>query len=84
LVSEKKTKDFGKTMTMSILTEQEKFKTSSLFKSHFVANFLKRYRYNKRDLFGICCEIVFPLVIIIVGLVLSKIGQSRIASFPTM
>lgn len=37
------------------------------FFKHFLALFKKRIRYSKRDLFGINCEVIFPIILIFFG-----------------
>jgi len=43
-----------------------------LFKSHFHALSVKRYHYFKRDKKGLCCEILLPVIMIIVGILITK------------
>lgn len=39
-----------------------------LFFIHFVALFLKRVRFFKRDLRGLICEVFLPMAVVLVGL----------------
>lgn len=41
---------------------------------HFNALILKRMRYYKRDLFGIACEILLPIVCVFLGLLLKELA----------
>jgi ATP-binding cassette subfamily A (ABC1) protein 3 len=40
---------------------------------HFLALFLKRYRYFKRDIRGLICELLLPAAIVLAGLSLMTI-----------
>ena len=45
----------------------------SLFTSHFSALIIKRLRIQKKDWVGIICELIFPFLFIISGLLLMGI-----------
>jgi len=51
---------------------------------HFWTNVKKKFRYNRRDLFGIACELLFPVFFIIVGILLAKLGLSLISNSPVI
>ena len=46
----------------------------SIFFSHFAGLFIKRYHYSKRDKKGILCEIVVPIIMVLLGLLLTTIS----------
>jgi ATP-binding cassette subfamily A (ABC1) protein 3 len=46
---------------------------SALFITHTIGLLLKRVRYFKRDLRSLCCEILLPCIIVLVGLSLMTI-----------
>lgn len=49
---------------------------------HFWTNIKKKFRYNHRDVFGIMCELFFPIVFIIVGILLGKVGLYLVQNLP--
>eukprot|EP00341_Mesodinium_pulex_P010010 CAMPEP_0116936946 /NCGR_PEP_ID=MMETSP0467-20121206/31197_1 /TAXON_ID=283647 /ORGANISM="Mesodinium pulex, Strain SPMC105" /LENGTH=186 /DNA_ID=CAMNT_0004618639 /DNA_START=1534 /DNA_END=2094 /DNA_ORIENTATION=+ len=51
---------------------------------HFWTNIKKKFRYNRRDVFGIVCEVFFPLLFIILGILLGKLGLSLIKNLPAI
>jgi hypothetical protein len=55
----------------------------SLYKQ-FKANMKKRFRYSTRDLFAISCDLIFPVLFLILGLVFVKIGISNIENIPIL
>ena len=41
-----------------------------VFKLHFAALIIKRYNHIKRDIKGLLCEIILPMIVIVFGLLL--------------
>ena len=45
-----------------------------IFLTHFKGLFIKRYHYSKRDKKGILCEIIVPIIMVIIGLSIMTIS----------
>jgi len=52
--------------------------------SHLFAMLQKRWRFFKRDTFGIACEIILPIVCIIAGLAMQELIKILVQNQPAL
>ncbi|CAK0877024.1 unnamed protein product [Prorocentrum cordatum] len=52
------------------------------FKRQFIGLFQRRVRYGRRDSRTFCCQLVMPIVIMVVFLTISKVGMSHMGRYP--